>query len=66
MAVDTPEILNEKQVKECFGLSVAYLRRARREKKGPSFLKLGRMVRYRRADVESYLSAHMVDTGTSR
>jgi predicted DNA-binding transcriptional regulator AlpA len=56
------EVMTEKQVSETFGFTVPYLRRARREKRGPRFLKLGKLVRYRRVDVEAYLSAHAVET----
>jgi predicted DNA-binding transcriptional regulator AlpA len=58
----TPEILKEGQVSEIYGLSIPYLRRARRERRGPRFLKVGKLVRYRKADVEAYLAAHMVET----
>lgn len=56
------EVLTERQVSETFGFSVPYLRRARREKRGPRFLKVGKLVRYRRSDIEQYLSAHAVET----
>ena len=60
--MNTPEILNEREVEAIFGFSVPYLRRARRERRGPRFLKVGKLVRYRRVDVEAYLSAHAVET----
>jgi predicted DNA-binding transcriptional regulator AlpA len=60
--MNTQEVMTEKQVSETFGFSVPYLRRARREKRGPRFLKLGKLVRYRRSDIEAYLSAHAVET----
>jgi hypothetical protein len=56
------EILNEREVWEEFGFSIPYLRRARRERRGLRFLKLGKLVRYRRTDIEAYLSAHAVET----
>ena len=56
------EVLKERQVQELYGFSIPYLRRARREKRGPKFLKLGKLVRYRRADVEAFLTAHEVET----
>jgi predicted DNA-binding transcriptional regulator AlpA len=64
--MNTPEILNERQVQEVYGFSVPYLRRARRERRGPRFLKVGKLVRYRKADIEVYLSAHTVETGASQ
>lgn len=60
--MNTAEILNERQVQETYGLGIPYLRRARRERRGPRFLKLGKLVRYRRADIEAYLAAHAVET----
>jgi len=60
------EILNERQVQEVYGFTIAYLRRARRERRGPRFLKVGKLVRYRRADIEAYLSAHAVETADGR
>jgi len=64
---NTPEILSERQVQEVYGFTVAYLRRARHDKRGPRFLKVGKLVRYRRADIEAYLAAHAVETtGGSR
>ena len=58
------EILNERQVQEVYGFTIAYLRRARRERRGPRFLKVGKLVRYRRSDIEAYLSAHAVETNS--
>jgi predicted DNA-binding transcriptional regulator AlpA len=60
-----PEVLNEKQVSEIYGFSVPFLRRARRERRGPRFLKISKSVRYRRSDVEAYLDAHQIDTQES-
>ena len=60
--MNTNEVLNERQVQEIYGFSVPYLRRARRERRGPRFLKVGKLVRYRRADIEAYLSAHAIET----
>ena len=60
--MNAPEILNERQVSEIYGFTIPYLRRPRREKRGPRFLKVGKLVRYRRADIESFLTAHTVET----
>jgi len=59
------EVLNERQVEEIYGFTIPYLRRARRERRGPRFLKLGKLVRYRRSDIESFLSANAVETGAT-
>lgn len=55
-------VLNERDVSEEYGFTIPFLRRARRERRGPRFLKVGKMVRYRRADIEAYLSAHLIET----
>jgi predicted DNA-binding transcriptional regulator AlpA len=60
--MNTPEILNERQVQEIYGFSIPYLRRTRHERRGPRFLKVGKLVRYRRSDIEAYLAAHTVET----
>lgn len=56
------EVLKESEVSEEYGFTIPFLRRARRERRGPRFMKVGKMVRYRRTDVEAYLSAHVVET----
>jgi predicted DNA-binding transcriptional regulator AlpA len=55
------ELLTENQVWNRYGLSISWQRRTRRERRGPRFLKLGKMVRYRRCDIEAYLAAHIVE-----
>jgi predicted DNA-binding transcriptional regulator AlpA len=55
------ELLTENQVRSRYGLSVSWQRRTRRERRGPRFLKLGKMVRYRQCDIEAYLAAHTVE-----
>ena len=56
------ELLTEHQVWNRYGLSVSWQRRTRRERRGPKFLKLGKMVRYRISDVEAYLLAHEIES----
>ena len=48
-------LLNEKQVAETLGLSLAALRRWRYEGRGPKFLKLYAAVRYSPVDVQEWL-----------
>ncbi len=65
--MNAPEVLNERQVQEIYGFSVPYLGRTRRERRGPRFLKVGKLVRYRRSDIEAFLAAHVVEsTGVPR
>jgi excisionase family DNA binding protein len=49
--------LNEQEVSERLNVSVATLRRWRLEKRGPMFLKVGSLVRYRPEDLDSWVSA---------
>jgi predicted DNA-binding transcriptional regulator AlpA len=59
------ELLSERQVWSGYSLTIPWLRRSRRERRGPRFLKLGKMVRYRRGDIEAYLVANTVETNSS-
>jgi predicted DNA-binding transcriptional regulator AlpA len=54
---DAPELLNEHQVAKSLQLSVASVRRWRLFRTGPKYLKIGAAVRYRREDVETWLSS---------
>jgi predicted DNA-binding transcriptional regulator AlpA len=58
------ELLREGQVKELYGFSVSWLRRTRREGRGPKFMRFGKMIFYRRRDIEDYVTAHEVQTCT--
>ena len=51
----TPVTMNDQQVAEYLNMSAASLRKWRRLGGGPKFLKIGRAVRYRREDVETWL-----------
>ena len=58
------ELLSERDVAADYRLSIPWLRRARLERQGPAFLRIGkRMVRYRRADVEAFLESRTINTG---
>ena len=59
-------LLTEDEVASILKRSPRTVRKDRSRGKGPSFLRLGRLVRYRRADVEAYLSRHQVTTDTHR
>lgn len=56
-----PVYLSEFQVEELFGIPVARLRRMRCQRTGPPYVSMPRFVRYRTADIESYLEAHRID-----
>jgi len=57
-------LLTECDVAERLNVSLASIRRWRLEQRGPQYIKLGSLVRYRQADVEIWLSA--LPTGGSR
>ena len=49
--------LNEQEVSKRLNVSVATLRRWRLEKRGPIFVKVGSLVRYRPEDLDSWVAA---------
>ena len=55
--------LNEREAANMLGCSVALLRKWRSCGEGPAFVKIGRLVRYRREDIDVFLDAHRVQTG---
>ena len=48
--------LNEQEVSKRLNISVATLRRWRLEKRGPMFVKVGSLVRYRPEDLDSWVA----------
>ena len=60
------KLFSELEVCKIYGLSASWLRRARRERRGPPFLKLGRLIRYHQKDFESYLIECTVATQYQR
>ncbi len=50
-------LLTEDDVAKGLNLSLASLRRWRLEKRGPRFIKVGSLVRYRPEDVENWLAS---------
>jgi hypothetical protein len=57
-------LLTEQEVSKRLNVSVASLGRWRLEKRGPVFLKVGSLVRYRPEDLESWMAA--LPTGGNR
>jgi predicted DNA-binding transcriptional regulator AlpA len=53
---NTDKLLTQKEVKEITGLADSTLEQWRLKGKGPKFIKLGRLVRYRLSDVDTYIS----------
>ena len=54
-------VVDEKQAAAYVNLSVKTLQARRAAHKAPAFLKIGRSVRYRMADLETFLAACRVD-----
>lgn len=67
MQPTTPaQTIAEPDASRYVGLSVAYLRQARRLGRGPAYLRIGRTIRYCIADLDQWLAAHRVQTRESR
>jgi len=56
------EWLNPKEVNNEFGLSVSTLAKWRMENKYLSFSKVGKYIKYKRADIEAFLNANIINT----
>jgi hypothetical protein len=52
---------NEKEAAIVLGCSVAARRKWRLLGKGPTYCKIGRLVRYAEADLAAFLDAHRID-----
>ncbi len=60
---DVLELLTTQQAAARTGLSINTLLKHRKQNRGMPFVRLGRTVRYRTADVEAYLIAQTVRPG---
>jgi excisionase family DNA binding protein len=58
-------LLTEEEVAKQLHVSVASLRRWRLERRGPQFIKVGSLVRYRPEEIEAWLAAQPTG-GTGR
>lgn len=52
--------LDTRQVSELTGISTVTLERWRVDGAGPPYVKLGRLVKYRRADLDAFMMSHIV------
>lgn len=55
------QLFTEREAAEYLSRSPATLTRWRFERVGPAFVKLGRAVRYKLADLDAYVAAHRFD-----
>lgn len=53
---ESKRLMKQEEVAELYGLSTAWLERARWAGNGPRYVKFGRAVRYRLADLDEYVS----------
>lgn len=53
-------LVNETEAARLLGISVKTLQNQRYYGKGLDFVKLGRMIRYKLADIEAYVAQHTV------
>lgn len=62
--VDTraSQSLTEDDAARYIGMSRSYLRQARLRRRGPAFIRIGRAVRYRVADLDAFMTACRVQT----
>jgi len=60
MPATEKRILNETEVEREYGLTKPWLRKHRRLGDGPPFLRIERMIRYFRNDLEKWLAGHLV------
>ncbi len=54
-----PEVMNTVQAAAYLGISRQYLEIARHKGNGPQYVKLARLVRYRKTDLETWLAKHL-------
>lgn len=54
--------VDERDASRHIGFSPSWMRQARMRRSGPPFVKVGRTIRYRVADLEAWLLAHRVET----
>ncbi len=64
--VSVDRLFDERSAANVLSCSVALLRKWRLFREGPSYVKIGRLVRYRQDDLNTYLDSHRVETGGRR
>ena len=59
--MDQPEIaLTESETARLLNISLSGLRKWRRKNVGPSYVRLGRLIRYRMSEIQVWLDSHAV------
>jgi hypothetical protein len=57
--------VTERDAGQYIGLTVAFLRKARQQGRGPAYLRIGRTIRYRTKDLDDWLAQYRVKTRES-
>jgi len=57
------EWLNPQEVNKSYGLSVSTLAKWRMDNKYLKFSKIGKYIKYKRADIETFLNSNIVEVG---
>ncbi len=57
-------LLNESEVAALWGVTKSLLQKMRYERRGPRFVRIGRLVRYRLSDVNRYMEENSVGAPT--
>jgi predicted DNA-binding transcriptional regulator AlpA len=60
--MDRTRLVNEQQLTELTGIPVRTFQDWRQRRKGPPFIKCGRLVRYELAAVDHWLASHTIET----
>lgn len=60
------ELLSGKEVETEYGLTVPWQRKMRSLRRGPKFIRIGRLVKYRRTDLLAFLNHHVVEPLSTR
>jgi predicted DNA-binding transcriptional regulator AlpA len=63
MAEQFDRLLNQKEVAEWLGMSIAWMEMSRFRGVGIPYVKIGRACRYRTSDVKSWIDSHVVGSG---
>jgi hypothetical protein len=64
--VPVDRLFDERSAANVLSCSVALMRKWRLFREGPSYVKIGRLVRYRQEDLNTFLDPHRVETGGGR
>jgi len=61
--MEIDKLLNQKEVSEWTGMSLAWFEISRFKGTGIPYVKIGRSVRYKTSDVQLWINSHVVCTG---